>query len=140
MLIGIGLDIEARSRFERILRFRRGLIPQIFSQRECHINNALSDPAMAYTAGFAIKEAAFKALGSSWTESALFWKDIECLDLTESGPCDIALSGTASRWGEERNVLDLMATVKVSATHVIAQVWLLGADIPGSAFREPGQL
>ena len=132
MLIGVGLDIEAFSRFHRILGSRPGLISQIFTARERRLHESAVDPARSYTAGFAIKEAAFKALGSSWTESELFWTDIELLSLSTWGSCEVALSGVALRWQKRRGVEQLLTSLHFTKTHVVAQVWLTSEDAPSS--------
>lgn len=129
MIVGIGLDIEEISRFESILVKRRWLLTQVFSDRERALFDAAPRPAVAYAAGFALKEAAFKALGEGWLESALFWTDIELLSLADHGRAgahaQVELSGAAMSGCRRLGIDRVVAVVDTRGPRVVAQVWLL---------------
>lgn len=77
-IFGCGLDIEELSRFDKHTeRNDYYLIKDICTQRE--IDNLCSDKRVRFALSFSCKEAFFKALGVSWTNSNISWKDIELL-------------------------------------------------------------
>jgi|PlaIllAssembly_1097288.scaffolds.fasta_scaffold27621_4 phosphopantetheine--protein transferase-like protein len=77
-VFGCGIDIEELARFDRLVD-NEGcpLIEDICTRRE--IDNTCGDWRVRFALSFACKEAFFKALGMSWTNSGVFWKDIELL-------------------------------------------------------------
>lgn len=78
MVFGCGIDIEEISRFEKYIKNNDySLIEDICTQRE--LNNVCGDKRVRFALSFSCKEAFFKALGVSWTNSNIFWKDIELL-------------------------------------------------------------
>lgn len=132
MIIGVGLDIEEVSRFEAIRDRRPGLIGGVFTPRERAIHDARPNPARGYTAGFAIKEAAFKALGQGWLESSLFWTDIELLDPLDQANPRVELSGPALKRCRELGIDRVMAVLDAAGSVVVAQIWLLAEDRPAA--------
>jgi phosphopantetheine--protein transferase-like protein len=95
---GIGTDIEDIQRFAKHLGPRSEpdeLIREIFTEGEIHINTLSPDPAFSYTAGYCCKEAVFKAIGRSWMNASIGWKDIELL-FSDSGEFTIHTSPKVS--------------------------------------------
>lgn len=131
MVIGIGLDLEEVSRFRRVLSLRPGLVEQVFTEAERKVHLAAPDPAAGLAAAFALKEAAFKALGQAWLESQLFWSDIELLSPAEEVSPLLRLSGAAQARGDQMGVRQLVAHVELSPDWVVAQVWLIGDEDTG---------
>ena len=131
MIIGVGLDLEEVARFRRVLSLRPGMVEQVFTEEERRIHLASPDPAVGLTAAFAMKEAAFKALGQAWLESHLFWSDIELIDPPTDPIPRIRLSGAAWARGETLGVKRLVTHVEVSPEWVVAQVWLVGDESLG---------
>jgi phosphopantetheine--protein transferase-like protein len=80
-IIGCGIDIEELSRFEKYFKGTKDLpqlIKDIFTEEEIK-NNIKYNPLLNFILGFSCKEAVFKSFGQSWTNSEIFWKDIEFL-------------------------------------------------------------
>jgi phosphopantetheine--protein transferase-like protein len=87
-IISIGYDLEEVRRFTKYLadlNSWNGLLKDVFSEEECARNNKHQFPASCYTLCFCYKEAMFKALGQSWMNAEVSWKDIELLFETSSG-------------------------------------------------------
>jgi len=77
-VFGCGIDIEELSRFgEHINTSDSLLMEDICTRRE--LNNPWGDKKVRLALSFSCKEAFFKALGVSWTNSIISWKDIELL-------------------------------------------------------------
>ena len=82
-VIGCGIDIEELNRFTKHIsdsKNIRSFANLVFSETEIETNLQLS-PEYTFPLGFSCKEAFFKALGVSWTNSKISWKDIELLFL-----------------------------------------------------------
>jgi len=132
MIVGVGLDIEEVSRFETIRVKRPGLIAGVFTLRERELFESDDDPARGYCSAFALKEAAFKALGQGWLESSLFWTDIELLGPQLCGSPEVLLSGAAHQRCKELGIDRVQAVLDSSNAVVVAQIWLLSDDGPAS--------
>lgn len=79
--IACGIDIEERSRFEKHIpdqSYVSDFCRMVYTEREID-NNICFDPQLTFPLAFSCKEAIFKALGKSWTNSPISWKDIEVL-------------------------------------------------------------
>ena len=77
-IFGCGVDIEELSRFGKHTEQNEYcLMKDVCTQRE--IDNLGSDERLRLALSFSCKEAFFKALGVSWTNSPISWKDIELL-------------------------------------------------------------
>lgn len=124
-IIGIGIDLAEVSRLTRMLRRRPELLSQVFTPREQQLFQARPDRLEHFVAAFAMKEAAFKALGQGWLESDLFWMDIELLSLLEEKLARVELSGNAKRRMEHLGGQSLVASVDCRAGLVLAQLWIL---------------
>lgn len=80
-VFGCGIDIEEITRFDNYIENNDySLMKDICTKRE--FNNLCgdnTDKRVRFALSFSCKEAFFKALGVSWTNSGIFWKDIELL-------------------------------------------------------------
>ena len=78
MVVGCGIDTEEKSRFSKhISDFKSSeFISMVFTESEKE-NFLVYGPELCVPIAFSFKEAMFKALGNSWTTSALDWKDME---------------------------------------------------------------
>ncbi len=77
-VIGCGIDVEELSRFDRHTGGNDdALLSDICTERE--ISNICGDERVCAALRFSCKEAFFKALGRSWTNSSIGWKEIELL-------------------------------------------------------------
>ena len=102
-VFGCGIDVEELSRFDKYMDSNNSsLMEDICTERER--DSFLDNKRIKFALSFSCKEAFFKALGVSWTNSNIFWKDIELLF---SGPAfenyRIALSGRAEEMLAENN-------------------------------------
>lgn len=77
-VFGCGIDVEELSRFDKyITNNDYSLMEDICTERE--LTNVEGGKRVRFALSFSCKEAFFKALGSSWTNSSISWKDIELL-------------------------------------------------------------
>jgi phosphopantetheine--protein transferase-like protein len=77
-VFGCGIDLEELSRFDKYIRNNDySLMEDICTERE--LMNVAGDKRARLALSFSCKEAFFKALGVSWTNSNISWKDIELL-------------------------------------------------------------
>ena len=73
MIIGIGIDIVNVERIaSSIERFGDHFLRRVYTPGERRYCNGKPSPAESYAARFAVKEAAFKALGRGWDECGGF--------------------------------------------------------------------
>lgn len=77
-VFGCGIDIEDLSRFDTYIEHNDfSFLKNYCTERELH--NVYGDKRVRFALSFSCKEAFFKALGVSWTNSDITWKDIELL-------------------------------------------------------------
>ena len=114
MILGLGLDLVAVARIERILgtgapsgRARR-FLDRCFTRGEQATCEARRDRASGYAARFAAKEAVVKALGAP---AGVRWTDVEVV--RQGGPPRVRLAGEADRAARARGV----ARVHLTLTH-----------------------
>src|SRR5687768_8027075 len=104
-----------------MVRRRPELVAQVYTPAEQQVFYAQPDPLPHFAAAFAVKEAAFKALGRGWLESALFWKDIELLTPVSVVPPCIRLSGPAEARLAELEGAHCVASLSHCGGFVVAQ-------------------
>ena len=75
-VFGCGIDIEDLSRFDTYID-DLSFLKNYCTERE--LSNVYGDKRVRFALSFSCKEAFFKALGVSWTNSDISWKDIELL-------------------------------------------------------------
>ena len=95
-VFGCGIDVEELARFDRYVGAGNdSLVRGICSEREFAALRR-GDARARFALSFCCKEAFFKALGASWTNSEVSWRDIELLFC---GPglreCEVRLYGRA---------------------------------------------
>jgi holo-[acyl-carrier protein] synthase len=117
MIVGIGIDLEETARIETSLREHAGrFLERIFTDGEIAFCSGKANEVERYTARFAAKEAAFKALQSSWSEG-LRWKDFEVVTLPGGAP-RLELHGRAAQLAAAKGV----TRAHLSFTHTKAYV------------------
>lgn len=112
MIVGLGIDVVAVARIDRILagppaRVER-FLARCFTPAERGFCDAVRDRAARYAARFAAKEAASKAMGAP---VGIGWHDVEVV--RGAGAPALALAGVAA---ERARALRVRA-VHVSLTH-----------------------
>lgn len=138
MIVGIGIDIAEISRLRRMLDRRPTLLAQVFTPDEQQVFRAQPNTLEHFAAAFALKEAAFKALGQSWLESSLFWSDIELLSPFSVDSPRVRLSQGARARCDALGGTRLKAEVVCHQELLIASLWIFsGDDAPGVALGEP---
>jgi len=124
MIVGVGLDLERISRFQRIARRRKHLVDQVYTHAEQEFLTTSPSPLDYFAACFAIKEASFKALGQGWLESSLFWTDIELLSPLSKQQLEIRLSGAALTRMRDLGGSRAAASIALCGGYVLAQIIL----------------
>ena len=121
MIVGTGVDIIETARLEEALR-KHG---ERFSKRVCTpaeiaYCEKFKNPAQRLAARFAAKEAAFKALGTGWSEG-LRWVDVE-ITHSASGKPELILRGRAEEIARRLGVAHTAVSISHSDRYVVAQV------------------
>ena len=127
-VFGCGIDLEELSRFDKYMRnVDSPLMEDIFTERE--LANVDGDKRVRFAVRFSCKEAFFKALGVSWTNSRISWKDIELLF---SGPglddYQVHLHGHAEDLLRKNEALIGETSFHLNDGFVLFQVVLLKQD------------
>ncbi len=131
-VIGCGIDIEELSRFTKHLSDTTKIPPFahiVFTETEIE-SNLKNSPELTFPLGFSCKEAFFKALGISWTNSKISWRDIELLfpDKGNVNEYSIRLNGYAKELFDNKcKTID--SSVEYTNTYVIFQIILLSNQI-----------
>lgn len=128
-VFGCGVDIEELGRFERYVAAENdSLMRDICSPRE-YENLSVGERKTRCALSFCCKEAFFKALGVSWTNSCVAWRDIE---LISSGrglhECEVWLHGDARRIYASNRLSVGEATFCCNDDYVLFQIVLLGGN------------
>jgi phosphopantetheine--protein transferase-like protein len=128
-VLGCGIDLEELSRFKKnipSLTNNTGFAQLVYTPAEitCNLNFR---PEFTFPLGFSCKEAFFKAVGVSWTNSKISWKDIELLFLNKNNLRDysIQLSGFAEEWCRNNKCNKIESDIEFTNVYVIFQVILL---------------
>jgi phosphopantetheine--protein transferase-like protein len=128
-VLGCGIDIEELIRFDSKIPTGHnlpGFTQLVYSPTEIEsylkINSEFTFPL-----SFSCKEAFFKALGVSWTNSYITWKDIELLFNDENNLNDysIRLSGYAEELFVEKKCRTYESEFELADNYIVFQVVLL---------------
>ena len=124
-VLGIGLDLVDVPGF-RVLLERRGgrLRSRLFSEAELDWADARRDPPRCLAAHFAVKEAAFKALGTGWS-GGIRWTDVELVS-SSGGKDGLAFGGEFSRHLREKGVSGASVSISTTRREACALVVLVG--------------
>jgi len=128
-VLGCGIDIEELIRFETNIPTRTnitGFAQMVYTPAEIAYNLDIY-PGFTFPLCFSCKEAFFKALGVSWTNSKISWKDIELLFENKNNLHDysIRLNGFAEELYHEKKCCSIESYLEYTSTYVIFQVILL---------------
>lgn len=94
MIVGIGMDVCAVERYERMVERHPGVVDRLLNPSERRV------PVASQAARFAAKEALAKALGAP---PGMVWLDAEVVR-TSDGPPTFALRGTVAARVEELGI------------------------------------
>jgi holo-[acyl-carrier protein] synthase len=121
MIVGTGVDIMETSRVEVALekhgeRFAR----RVCTPAEIAYCEKFKNSAERFAARFAAKEAAFKALGTGWSQGVR-WVDVE-ITHAESGKPELILRGQAEEIARRLGVIRTAVSISHAGRFVVAQV------------------
>ncbi len=128
MVAGCGVDTEEWQRFEKHLRHfpHSPFVKMVLSPAERE--NYQNYPAeLCLPISFCCKEAAFKALGSSWTNSPIQWQDIHLLFHAHPHKKDysIKFSGHARHIYNALQAQNLQSDYHLAAHYITFEILLL---------------
>jgi phosphopantetheine--protein transferase-like protein len=128
-ILGCGIDIEELIRFETKIPTRTNntsFSQMVYTPSEISCNLDIC-PGYTFPLCFSCKEAFFKALGVSWTNSKISWLDIELLFQNENNlhEYSIRLNGFAKELYREKKCHAIESYLEYTNTYVIFQVVLL---------------
>jgi len=128
MILGCGIDLIEVARFERE-RVRRGgdSFDEVLTPSEMGRSQSLRRPVRGYAAGFAAKEACFKALGTGKV-GAMSWRDVEVG--REEGRDTVTLSGETAEVARGLGVDEIHLSLASTRAHVVAWVVTSRRDPP----------
>ena len=127
MILGTGVDIAETSRIGQSLeRHGERFTKRVFTPGEIAYCERFKNRAERYTARFAAKEAAFKALGTGWREG-IRWLDVEVVH-QPSGKPELVLTGRAQEVAQELRVTRMSVSISHSDRYVVAMVIFEGDD------------
>jgi holo-[acyl-carrier protein] synthase len=122
MIVGIGADLAEVARIrEAIERYGDRFLRRVFTPLEVAYCRSHRNAAERFTARFAAKEAAMKALGTGW-RAGIRWRDIEVTN-AKSGKPELKLSGRA------REVLEALGGNRIHLTLTHAESYALAQVI-----------
>lgn len=127
-IAGLGIDIEELVRFTRFLPADNkvpGFYLMVFSDKEISFNRNFL-PHLTFPLAFSCKEAMFKALGRSWTNSEISWKEIELIFHDKNRPenYSIRLTGQALERSKALKCNTIESSFTYNNEYVIFQVIL----------------
>ncbi|WP_186566097.1 holo-ACP synthase [Lawsonibacter celer] len=121
MGLRVGVDLFRIQRMEQALRRADSIyFSQTFTRLEYETGLASERPSLWFAERLALKEAAFKSLGTAWTEG-MSWVQIEALSTAYGAP-SVVLSGEMSARAAACGVCRLSASVSNDGDYVIAVV------------------
>lgn len=130
MVVGLGIDLIEVDRVGRTVeKHGERFLRRIFHPRE--LEQTRGDRVQYLAARFAVKEAAFKALGTGWA-AGVRWVDVEVQNLSSGQPI-LLLHGGAAERARGLGARRLHVTITHTAGHAAAVVILEseGGDPPG---------
>lgn len=126
MILGLGTDIVAVHRIERVIKSNPRFIEKVFSLGEQQYCSSKANPAQSYAARFAAKEAFMKALGTGWDEG-ISWAQIEVINDARGKPC-LKLSGATEALAKSRGTELIHLSLSHEKDYAIATVILEKRD------------
>jgi holo-[acyl-carrier protein] synthase len=127
MIVSIGIDIIEVARIREVLERTPRFTERVFTAVErAYCNTRGVAAAQHYSARFAAKEAALKALKTGWRDG-ISWQDVEIGSL-ESGAPFLTFHGETKRLFEASGATVAHLSISHTTQHAIAQVVLEKVD------------
>ncbi|HIE64288.1 MAG: holo-ACP synthase [Nitrospira sp.] len=122
-IVGIGIDLVKISRLEEITqRWGDRFLNRVFTPSERDYCLQHKRPHIHFSARFAVKEAALKALGTGLREG-IRWKDVETVN-DPNGKPELRMYGKTRRLAEAQKVSKVFTSMTHDHDYAIAQVIL----------------
>ena len=121
MIVGVGIDVIEVARIRAVWE-RHGdrFLRRIYTEDEQAAVHGVREQYLA--ARFAVKEAAFKALGTGWARGVR-WIDVEVSNLASGQPV-LSFRGHAERRMRELGATHVHVSISHTAAYAVAQVVL----------------
>ncbi len=124
MILGIGIDMEEVDRIRLVIdRHGARFLSKVFTAREIEYVEDKANRFERYTARFAAKEAAMKALGTGWNKGVQ-WKDLEIVNSPDGCPSLRLAGGALSRamqMGYRRAHVSMSHTRRAAIAQVVIE-------------------
>lgn len=121
MIVGTGIDLVETARIaENIERYGDRFVRRLYTPGEIAYCEKFKNRAERFAARFAVKEAAFKALGTGWREGVR-WLDVEVINQA-SGKPELLLHGRAGELARSLGVTVKTVSISHADHYAVAQV------------------
>jgi holo-[acyl-carrier protein] synthase len=123
MIVGTGIDIAEVNRIRKSIdRFGERFLRRIYTAGEMRYCDSKANRVERYTARFAAKEAAMKALGTGWSRGVR-WRDCEVVRLPGGRPT-LRFHGKAGEFAATLGVKNVALSISHTVEQAFAQVIL----------------
>ena len=123
MIAGIGIDLVKINRIqEAVQKWDKRFLNRVFTPLELQYCFARLDPYLHLSGRFAVKEAAFKALGTGW-RSGVRWIEIEILNNPQGKPM-VTTTGRVKQLMADLGVANIHVSISHDTDYAIGQVIL----------------
>jgi len=123
MIVGTGIDITEVPRMaEALARFGERFLRRVFTEEEIRYCESKANRIERFSARFAAKEAAMKALGTGWSRG-IRWRDIEVFRQQGARPT-IRFHGKAADHAARMNIKTVSLSLSHTSEQAIASVIL----------------
>jgi holo-[acyl-carrier protein] synthase len=121
MIVGTGVDLVETARIaQNIEHYGDRFIRRLYTPGEIAYCEKFKNRAERFAARFAVKEAAFKALGTGWREGVR-WLDVEVVNQA-SGKPELMLHGRAGEVARSLGVTNTTVSISHADHYAVAQV------------------
>lgn len=115
---GVGVDIVAIARMEKILKRSPRFVEKVFWEQERAYCESKAKPAAHYAARWAAREAVLKSLGLGFGKG-ISYKDVEVLKLPKKRP-ELILHGELKNYVEKHKIVAIHISLSHTAEHAVA--------------------
>jgi len=121
MIVGTGIDLVETARIaENLDRYGDRFIRRLYTPGEIAYCEKFKNRAERFAARFAVKEAAFKALGTGWRDGVR-WLDVEVVNQANGKP-ELLLHGRAGELARSLGVTVKTVSISHADHYAVAQV------------------